>query len=56
MKIREGIEDLDQYFMRKFEELGIDVQANRRKIEELRIGEEELKINKNSRKKATQRS
>ena len=57
MKKRDGLmESLDQYFMRKFEELGIDAQALRIKIEELRIAEEGLKINKNSRKKATQGS
>ncbi len=40
-KIEEG---LDRYFMRKFEELGLDAQAIRQEIKELRIAGEGLKI------------
>ncbi len=44
MKKTDGMEEgLDQYFMRKFEELGIDAQALRTEIEELRIAEERVK-------------
>ncbi len=44
MKKTDGMEEgLDRYFMRKFEELGIDAQALRIEIEELRIAEEEVK-------------
>ena len=45
MKKSQEIEGgLDRYFMRKFEELGIDAQALRQEIEELRIAEEGLKM------------
>ena len=37
-------EGLDRYFMRKFEELGLDAQAIRQEIKELRIAGEGLKI------------
>ena len=40
-KMEEG---LDRYFMRKFEELGLDAQAIRQEIKELRIAGEGLKI------------
>ncbi len=44
MKKTDGMEEgLDRYFMRKFEELGIDAQALRTEIEELRIAEERVK-------------
>ena len=36
-------EGLDRYFMRKFEELGLDAQAIRNEIEELRVAEEGVK-------------
>ena len=45
MKKTYGMEEgLDRYFMRKFEELGIDAQALRIEIEELRIAQEEVKM------------
>ncbi len=44
MKKTDGMEEgLDRYFMRKFEELGIDAQALRIEIEELKIAEERVK-------------
>ena len=45
MKERHDIvEGLDRYFMRKFEELGIDAQALRQEIKELRSAEDGLKM------------
>ena len=45
MKKRQEIEKgLDRYFMRKFEELGINAQALRQEIKDLRIAEEGLKM------------
>ncbi len=45
MKKRQTIEEgLDRYFMRKFEELGLDAQAIRQEIKELRIAGEGRKI------------
>ena len=45
MKNRQKIaEGLERYFMRKFEELGLDAQAIRQEITELRIAGEGLKI------------
>ncbi len=45
MKKTYGMEEgLDRYFMRKFEELGINAQALRQEIKDLRIAEEGLKM------------
>ena len=45
MKKTDGMEDgLDRYFMRKFEELGLDVQAIRQELNGLRIAGEGRKI------------
>ncbi len=44
MKKTDGMEEgLDRYFMRKFEELGLDAQALRNEIEVLRVAEEGVK-------------
>ena len=44
MRKTDGMEEgLDRYFMRKFEELGLDAQALRNEIEELRVAEEGVK-------------
>ena len=44
MKKIDGMEEgLDRYFIRKFEELGLDAQALRTEIEELRVAEEGVK-------------
>jgi hypothetical protein len=45
MKKRDGSDEgLDRYFMRKFEELGIDAHSLRIEIEELRMAEKGLKM------------
>ncbi len=45
MKKRQEIEKgLDRYFMLKFEQLGINAQALRQEIKDLRIAEEGLKM------------
>ena len=43
-KKQEIVKGLDRYFVRKFEELGIDAQALRQEIKELRIAEDGLKM------------
>jgi hypothetical protein len=43
-KKQEIVKGLDRYFVRKFEELGIDAQALRQEIKELRIAKDGLKM------------
>jgi hypothetical protein len=45
MRKIDGMEEgLDRYFIRKFEELGLDAQALRNEIEVLRVAEEGVKM------------
>ena len=43
-KKQEIVKGLDRYFVRKFEELGIDAQALRQEIKKLRIAKDGLKM------------